>query len=574
MGVDSSPRGRRGPRAAAGSRALPHLIVAVLALVSIVVCVFAVQTLSLFVSPMLFLAAVFLEAVFIVVFVYALARAATKPSLLLRSLAASAWEGLEENPSIVRFRRSRVPAVRWLRGRFRPDTPTGFRLTVTIVVTAIPLWNLAALSIEIASGGASAVVDRSLPNLMPVVRTSGETTLFAAGTMVGSPLGLAVVTVVTAVLLWVGRDRFLALVTVALAVGQAVLCLLVKLVAHRSRPDAALALLHAPLGGYPSAEVTGTVVVYGFVGYLVVRAFRSASVRLLTVGVYVLLVLVVGLSRVYFGAVYATDIWAGVLLGAGVLAAAIGTLEIATRFPVIRATLQSIRPSRVILAAPVIGVLVAVLGAPVLVMPRPYAMSQGTSALPSLTATSLKRLPLYSQNLTGERTEPVSLVFVGTEQQLVSAFRRAGWQRADPSNAADTLRAFAVGFQGGQYPTAPVTPSFIATEPETVAFQKATAANTLRRRHHVRIWRTAFTAPDGRQIWEATASYDDGIELAPSSKLPTHHVAPDIDAERAYITASLGDGGQLVLLTHPQMGMNSGGDGFFTDGKAELILLP
>lgn len=554
-------------------RALPHLIAAVIALVLIVASVFAVQTLSLFVSPMLFLTAIFLETVFIVVFVYALAQAAARPSLLLRSLAASAWEGLRENPYIVRFRQSRVPAVRWLRGRFRPDTPTGIRLTATIIVTAIPLWNLAALSIQSASGGVSTVVDHSLANLMPTVRTPGETALFAAATVIGSPLGLAVVTVTAAVLLWVRRDRFLALMTIASAVGQAVLCLLVKLVAHSSRPDAALALLQAPLGGYPSAEVTGTVVVYGFVGYLVVRAFRSASVRLLAVAAYVLLVLTVALSRVYFGTVYATDIWAGALLGTAVLAATIGTLGVATRFPVIRATTRSVRPSRVILAAPVIGVLVAVLGAPVLVMPRPHAVPQSTSALPSLTATSLKRLPLYSQNLTGQRTEPVSLVFVGTEQQLVNVFRTAGWQRADPSNAADTLRAFAVGFQGGRYPTAPVTPSFIATEPETVAFQKATAANTLRRRHHIRVWRTAFTAPDGRPIWEATASYDDGIELAPTTKLPTHHVAPDIDAERAYITASLGVGGRLIPLTHPQMGMNSGGDGFFTDGKAELILL-
>lgn len=169
--------------------------------------------------------------------------------------------------------------------------------------------------------------------------------------------------------------------------------------------------------------------------------------------------------------------------------------------------------------------------------------------------------------------EPATFIFVGTRSQLLGAFHDAGWERADPSNAANTLRALAVGFQGGQYPTAPVTPSFIDTQPETVAFQKATAANTLRRRHHIRIWLTAYTAPDGRPIWEATASYDDGIELAPNGKLPTHHIDPDIDAERAYITGSLGRPGKLITLTHPQMGQNASGDGFFTDGRAELIQL-
>jgi hypothetical protein len=162
---------------------------------------------------------------------------------------------------------------------------------------------------------------------------------------------------------------------------------------------------------------------------------------------------------------------------------------------------------------------------------------------------------------------------VGSEDDLIHTFEGHGWDRADPSTFANTLRALAVGLQGGRYPTAPVTPAFMASQPEAIAFQKPTAAESLRQRHHTRIWRTDYTAPDGRPVWEGTASFDDGIELAGTAKLPTHHIDPNIDAERAYITHSLGLADHFISLTGPQMGHNASGDEFFTDGRAELLSL-
>lgn len=383
------PRDRRG--------AIPHLIVAACALALIVASVYAVQTLSLFTSPMLFLAAIFLEAVFILVFVFALVRAATRPSLLLRSLAASSWEGLESNPYIVRSRSSQQPVVRWFRNRFRRDTATGIRLTATVVVAAIPLWNFIALSIEITRGGSWTVVDHSLANLMPAVRTPGETAFFGVATLLGSLPVLALVTIAAAGILWWRHDRFLATALTAVALGQGLLGLIAKLVAQRPRPDISVALLPAPLSGYPSAEALGATVVYGMVAYLAVRAFRSTTARVLIAAGYVLLVLTVALSRAYLGVTYATDVWGGILLGAGILAAAIGTCEIAARFPVIRSRRHPTMPPRILLVAPAIGVLFALVAAPVLVNPHDYTVPRVASPLPSLTAASLTRLPLYSR---------------------------------------------------------------------------------------------------------------------------------------------------------------------------------
>jgi hypothetical protein len=131
-----------------------------------------------------------------------------------------------------------------------------------------------------------------------------------------------------------------------------------------------------------------------------------------------------------------------------------------------------------------------------------------------------------------------------------------------------------VGFQGHQYLKAPVTPSYLNAEPENLAFQKPTDSNTLRQRHHTRLWQTDFRLASGQEVWVATASYDEGIEFAGPAKLPTHHIDPNIDAERSYIASSLGlKNVSYLQVVNAQAGKNASGDVFFTDGKAAVIRL-
>lgn len=567
----STPRPHSALRRRVGAGV--HLILALVALVLVVVFFYAVRTLTLFVSPMLFLAAVFLEAVFITVFVFALIRALTLPGKVLRSLGASAWEGLGSNAYVLRARTGDSVWARWLWDRFRKDTPTGIWLTATVVIAAWPLVSFLGVAVTVLNGGVLKQVDERIANLMPAVRTPGETAFFTAATMLVNWQSLTVLTVAAAALLWWRRRRFLAAVVVGAVLGQELLATVVKLLLGRHRPDASLALLDVGTLSFPSGHAMRATVVYGLLAYLLVRAYRTTAARTFVVAGYLVVVLLVAMSRVYLGVHFVSDVWGGVLLGAAFLAAMVGFLEIAARFPVVRRARRAGSAGRVFAVVPVIGIVFAAATAPLLIHPHEHPAEETTQQLPALDASSLARLPLYSETLTGDHMEPANFIFVGTEDQLIQAFEGAGWARADRSTFANTLRAFAVGLQGGQYASAPVTPAFMAGEPEALAFQKATASNSLRQRHHTRIWRTDYTATDGRPIWEATASFDDGIEFAGSAKVPTHHIDPNIDAERAYIIGTLGYQEDLVPLTHPQMGHNGSGDEFFTDGKAQLVML-
>ena len=564
-GPEARPRRKRG----AGT----YLLLALVSLILLVACFYAVRTLSLFVSPMLFLAAVFFEVTSVTLLVFWLLRAMAAPSEVIRSLSASAWAGLGSNPYIVRVRESDSRLVSWTRDRLRRDRASGLWLTATVVVALIPFVNFLGLCWTVATHGSLTQVDERIANLMPMVRTPGETEFFSTITALANFQTVLVLTVLAVALLWWRRQRFCAVFFVAAVAGQELLAAIAKGLIGRPRPALSLALLDEGSFSFPSGHVLHAAVVFGVVAYLLFRVYRTTAAKALTAIAYLLVVLLVAMSRVYLGVHYLTDVWGSMLLGSSFVVVLVGVLEIAARYPVIRGRRRRSTPGRRLLAAPAGAVVFAVVAAPLLIHPQSHPVQQHTQSLATLDASSLARLPIYSETLTGDRMEPVSFVFVGSEDQLVRTFESHGWDRADPSTFANTLRAFAVGFQGGQYPTAPVTPSFLASQPEAIAFQKATAAQSLRQRHHTRIWRTGYTAPDGRPIWEATASFDDGIEFAGTAKLPTHHIDPNIDAERTYIIGSLGHPDRFLALTGPQMGHNASGDEFFTDGRSELVIL-
>jgi hypothetical protein len=101
---------------------------------------------------------------------------------------------------------------------------------------------------------------------------------------------------------------------------------------------------------------------------------------------------------------------------------------------------------------------------------------------------------------------------------------------------------------------------------------------TFAERHHIRIWSTDVQTSAGQPLWLATASFDKGFELAPSTGLPTHQIDPDIDAERSFVLTSLRGSGlaqsaQSIHLVPPDSRFNFDGDPFHTDGQTVLLVL-
>lgn len=101
----------------------------------------------------------------------------------------------------------------------------------------------------------------------------------------------------------------------AAAVLACILNLGLKQFLHRTRPDTMyVSMMRFKSYSFPSGHSFGAAVIYGLLGYLAYSYF-SYPFNLMSVTAVLLLVLLIGLSRIYLGAHYASDVVAGWALG-------------------------------------------------------------------------------------------------------------------------------------------------------------------------------------------------------------------------------------------------------------------
>jgi len=132
--------------------------------------------------------------------------------------------------------------------------------------------------------------------------------------------------VLAAALLWVHRRRAQAGVFVAAVIGGELLAQLVKVLVGRTRPDLVPHLDLVYSSSFPSGHSTLSPIVYFTLAGLVAAGEGRRAQKALLIGAAVALVLAIGVSRVYLGVHWPTDVLAGWALGTAV--AVVATLAV------------------------------------------------------------------------------------------------------------------------------------------------------------------------------------------------------------------------------------------------------
>ncbi len=188
-----------------------------------------------------------------------------------------------------------------------------------------------------------------------------------------------------------------------------------------------------------------------------------------------------------------------------------------------------------------------------------------------LLAHSPKRVASKKGTLGGV----VNLVLIGSEQEIRTAFAKAGWTHADEEKGTPLWKTLQAVIVGKGYEAAPMSTLYVYGRPQDMAFEKM--LNTFANRHHLRIWKAPATTAGGRQIWLVAADHDNGIDIHPG--VISHATNPHVDEERAKVGADLGMTGlvaaeELVMPPHPlHSGHTATGGAWETDGKILVINL-
>lgn len=203
---------------------------------------------------------------------------------------------------------------------------------VALITTGIAAVLFAAYSLfvdGVADPGPLAAADAPVLNWMIAQRDGGNLDkVMIEISNVGGTLGMSLLAAAgAAVLLWLRHIREATVVVVAGA-GAAVLVEGFKALNARDRPPVATQLVYESSYALPSGHSLSSIVVIGILAVVAAAMLRSTLGRALVGVLAVAAVGAIGVSRLYLGVHWLTDVLAGWSLGGAWLALCIGALQV------------------------------------------------------------------------------------------------------------------------------------------------------------------------------------------------------------------------------------------------------
>lgn len=465
----------------------------------------------------------------------------------------------------------------FIKRRYSKTAAYGRKFSEGIIVALLFFLLFLNIAIDISSGQSLRIADQGILNLVADLRTIPGANFYLFVTYFGNwqfvvTIGLIAITILLIFRKW-RMAKFLLVGTIG---GYAVREFL-KFIVKRNRP---IGYSWVPTTGYsfPSGHAFIATIFYGLIGYFLYRTVKKRWQKTLIVLATLIVIFLIGYSRVYLGAHWFFDVVGGWAAGFSML------MFLRTFYNEFERNSPSEKKLSVfsdrfiyifislVVLLEVIFVLFYYNSHPLIVtVPEIQQKIVLNSYDDLLSAISSDQFPKFSETLTGKKMEPASFIVVGSESDLTQMFHDAGWFSAEKP-VGTIFRLARAAFLNRPYPTAPVTPSFLNNEPQAIAFEKPTATNSARQRHHTRYWLTSYEL-SGKPVWIATASFDTGLRY-----LVTHRIDPDIDKEREFIKNDLSKTDfikeiQKIQLVVALTGSNAGGDAFYTDGQAYVIVL-
>lgn len=208
---------------------------------------------------------------------------------------------------------------------------------VGLITAAIALWGFAEIADEIFDAETLAL-DQAILLSIYRIHTQWLSLAMIGITTVGGPSALFGLTVIFCIVLLLKRYWMDAIIGFIAVGGGIALNNWLKTLFQRSRPELWERIVNVDFYSFPSGHAMTALIVYGFFGYWL--ATRSRLPRGLTLSITVLLILLVGFSRLYLGVHWPTDVIAGYAAGLVWLIACLLSLDIWTRRQAVRQARQ------------------------------------------------------------------------------------------------------------------------------------------------------------------------------------------------------------------------------------------
>ena len=156
-------------------------------------------------------------------------------------------------------------------------------------------------------------IDTTTHSLLSSVRNQPMVEIFFGITLFGEIFTVIFFAVLISIFLWRKRLKKEIITLWTALIGSSLSTYLLKIIIDRPRPIDMVVLEDS--ASFPSGHATVAVAFYGFLTYLLWCNFKNTKYRELIIMAGVILIFLIGFSRLYLGVHYLTDVLAGYLVG-------------------------------------------------------------------------------------------------------------------------------------------------------------------------------------------------------------------------------------------------------------------
>jgi len=222
-----------------------------------------------------------------------------------------------DRPWVARLRARYQRQLAFLAERLRPGGALGLSLTVSVLALVGTGWAFGAVLQDVLAGDEGALLDGPVQRFFLAHREAWLTPLMRGATNLGNGAVLIGLVLLAGLAWWARARTWRPLWLLAAAdLGAWVLSDTVKDLTGRARPPAAQAIGHWTGYAFPSGHATKAAAVYGMLAALLAADTPRWGRKVTLWTAAALLAGLVGLSRLYLGAHWLTDVLGALTLGA------------------------------------------------------------------------------------------------------------------------------------------------------------------------------------------------------------------------------------------------------------------
>jgi len=499
---------------------------------------------------------------------------------LIKSITKSVSHGIKDDPELRRIYEKHPKIFRFIKNRLTPNEKYGLYLTIGSLFTLFFIYLFFEVLQSYTGQTALIRVDLRIINLVSHFRTSNLNQFMLFITYLAKGEIITVAVIFTLIILFLLHKWSYIQSLLVFVLGGELFVWIIKNIIDRPRPPLTEALVTETSYSFPSGHTFVSVAFYGLITFFLFDSLKKKSLKIISLILGIILVILIGVSRIYLGAHWPSDVLASYASGLAWLSIIITITHIKKKFNLKIIQSPNLKHKTIIT---ITIFLIIIFSAIVYFFYKNHPLKNINKTETSkiiiqnneINTKLFENLPKISESITGAAAEPINIIIVANQETLNKAFLDSGWFLLDQISFKTTNKIINNFIKRQTYSETPGLPVFWDTHSNDLGFGKP-ESNTSRQ--HIHLWETSFITQDNQTIWVGTAHFDKEIKTKGIFILPIHTIDEMVDNEREEIKNSLEKNdfvksSEKINLTGLTYISKSSGNNFLTDGQAYILYL-